>query len=288
MKRYKKEENGLWEVGQVLYTKHFALTLDRGLCKGCELCMLACPREAIALTPAADIDGKAAAPLVDIDENKCDFHGICAVVCPFGAIDVVINGENERPAVSRDAFPELIRDIRVNEDRCPPGCRRCEQVCPLGIITVKSDEGKTFVDIQKELCAGCRICWLECPETAIEATKFIEGSIQVHPEACPENCRRCMDICPVDALALNENGEIYAKDIPCVYCGACLQVCPSRGEALQIERTAMRHTPINSGAWNKGLERMTSSAGLTRELTAERAKRAREVIKNLGLDEVNE
>ena len=37
MKRYKKEENGKLEVGLILYTKHFALTVDRELCKGCEL-----------------------------------------------------------------------------------------------------------------------------------------------------------------------------------------------------------------------------------------------------------
>ena len=278
VKRYKKEQDNKLEIGLVMYTKNWSLTLDRSLCKGCELCRLVCPRYAITLTPSPDADGKAVAPLVDIDENKCDYHGICAVVCPFNAIKITTNGQDELPAVKSGVFPVLTRDIEVQSERCEPGCMKCEECCPLGIISV--NEGA--VDIKKDYCASCPVCWMECPADAISVTKFIEGSIQIQPENCPEGCHRCLDVCPVDALAADEDGVVYEKDLNCIYCGACKLVCPSE-DALKIERTAIHHSPVKSGAWNRGLEKITSSRALGRELAAEGTDRAREAIKNLKI-----
>jgi len=280
MKRYKKEHGGKLEVGQVLYTKDFKLTLDRELCKGCHLCRLACPRHAVRLNKAEDKDGKASASVVDIDESICDFHGICSVVCPFNAINIEVDGADNVPAVTREAFPTLIRDISVDSDRCQPGCRKCEEACPLDIMKVFEDEGGMSVEIQKEFCAGCRICWSVCPTGAVNVTKFIEGVVRLDPDACPEGCRRCLDVCPVDALTVDEFGKVDVREMFCIYCGACLQVCPSSG-ALTVERTAIRHTPIKSGAWNKGLERLTSPEGLMRELAAERAGKKFDAIRKI-------
>ena len=61
MKRYKKEQGGKLELGQILYTKSFKLELDRDLCKGCHLCRLACPRFAVMLNKAEDDSGRASA-----------------------------------------------------------------------------------------------------------------------------------------------------------------------------------------------------------------------------------
>jgi len=280
MKRYKKEENGKLEVGQILYTKRFKLTLDRELCKGCELCKLICPRDAISLIPAAGADGRAVAPLVDIDENKCDFHGICAVICPFSAIKIAVNGVDGLPVVEKEAFPVLERDIKVRSDLCEPECKKCEETCPLGIVTVYHTRGGTAVDVKKDQCAGCRICWMECPADAIDVTKFIEGTINIKSGNCPEGCRNCVDVCPVDALALADDGKVFARDLFCIYCGACLPVCPSSG-ALSITRTAVRHTHIDSGAWHRGLEKVTSAEGLARELAAERTYTAQQSANKL-------
>jgi len=137
------------------------------------------------------------------------------------------------------------------------------------------------VNVKKELCASCQICRLECPVDAIDVTKFIEGAIVITPWECPDGCHKCLDVCPVDALALGGDGKVCAKDMYCIYCGACLEVCPVP-DALSIERTVIRHTSVDSGAWNKGLERLTSTSGLMSELTAERALKTREAILKQG------
>jgi len=281
LKYYKKEIGGKLEVGQALYTRHFALTVDRALCKGCVLCKLACPKQVITRVPQADADGKAVPPLVDIAETKCDFCGVCALACPFSAIACTakdIDGNIFNNTVSPDIYPTLMRDIKVDNALCKPDCKQCEEICALGALSVNTKIGE--VSVKTELCAGCTACWMECPEEAISVSKFIEGEIQINAEKCPEGCQRCLDVCPVNAIAL-EYGEIFANDYTCIYCGACQEVCPEMG-AIEIERTAIRHSKVESGTWNKALERLTSAEGLQRELAAENAAKAQAALKKEG------
>jgi 4Fe-4S ferredoxin len=287
VKRYKKEVDGKLEIGQILYTKKFKLTLDRDLCKGCELCKLICPRDAVKLVPQESEDNKTLAPIVDIDENKCDYHGICAVICPFTAIRISINGNEELPTVKMNVFPTLTRDIEVDTSLCEKGCTTCQEVCPLNIVTVMEEKDEKTVEIDKDHCAACRICWMECPTDAIEVRKFIEGNIQINSDLCPKGCQKCLEVCPVDAVGVNSDGKVYAKDMYCIYCGACRLVCPEE-KALEIERTAIIHSPIDSGAWHRGLEKVTSARGLKRELSAEGTDKVRNAIKKLNLAEVKE
>jgi 4Fe-4S ferredoxin len=144
------------------------------------------------------------------------------------------------------------------------------------VLSVNTEKGE--VAVKTELCAGCTACWQECPEEAITVAKFIEGSIDIDTAKCPEGCTRCADVCPVNAIAV-EDGEVFASDYTCIYCGACQEVCPEEG-ALKVERTAIRHTPVESGAWNKGLERLTSAEGRQREMAAAAAAKARAALEN--------
>ncbi|MFH0897553.1 MAG: 4Fe-4S dicluster domain-containing protein [Candidatus Bathyarchaeota archaeon] len=299
MKRFKNEDKDRLFIGQALYVKRFGLTVDRRLCKGCMICKLVCPREAITLNPVSKgSDGKAQHPEVNVDENKCDFHAICATACPFGAIEVTINDKQTAPTVGKEAYPIFLRDIQIDSKRCVPDCRICAEKCPLGIISVTTEpltteemkkkglpatSKKTIVAVKKELCAACRICEVECPAKAIQVTKLFDGFIRINQERCIEDCHDCLDVCPVNALYLEEDGKVCVKDIFCIYCGACANVCP-KPEALELTRTSVHHTPIKSGAWNKALEKLTSTSGLERELKAKRMGKAREAIKNLRLE----
>ena len=286
MKMIKKASDDKLEIIHAYYNKRFLLTVDRSLCKGCAICRLICPRFAVSLkSQPKDENGKAVHPLVDIDEKKCDFHGICAVACPFSAIKIEVDGKEGIPTVEKGVFPTLTRDIEIDSSKCEPGCKKCEEKCPLEIISVKfedSPEGgsqKTIVDVKKELCAGCQICWRVCPTDAIKVTKFIEGSIRLHQELCPSGCKDCLDVCPVDALYI-EDDKVYVDYNNCIYCGACQTVCPVP-KALEIKRTLVHHSPIDSGAWNKGLEKITSKEALNKELAAERVGKIRTAVNNL-------
>ena len=84
---------------------------------------------------------------------------------------------------------------------------------------------------------------------------------------------------PVNAVRWIPLEKVYANDYNCIYCGACLEVCPAEG-AIEIERTAIRHSPIDSGTWHKSLEKLTSAEGLNRELAAENALKAQAALKN--------
>lgn len=301
MKRLKTENKDTLAVSEVFYAKRFDLTVDKKLCKGCVMCKLACPREAVTLKPVPKgADGKVLPPTIDVDENKCDFHAICAALCPFSAITVMVNEKEKAPAVEKEAFPVLVRDIEIDAERCEPDCKKCEEKCPLGVISVKfepltpeeiearKNKGlpaaakKTIINVNKELCATCKVCEMECPAKVIKVTKFIDGAVRLNQSLCPNGCRDCLGVCPVGALYPGEDNKVYVNDVYCIYCGVCLNVCP-KPEALEINRTAIHHTQVNSGAWNKALEKLTSTGGLERELAARRHGKARDAIKNLGI-----
>ncbi len=109
--------------------------------------------------------------------------------------------------------------------------------------------------------------------------KFLQGKLSIHPERCPEGCKDCLDVCPIDgALYLsNEDRKVRENELYCVYCGACKIVCPV-DEALELKRTRIIHTPVRSGAWNKALERLTSSVEMTKELKTKGSRKARESV----------
>jgi 4Fe-4S ferredoxin len=285
----------------VLHVKNYKLALDKNLCVGCQICALACPKEAIKIEKHPKIQGeKAKKAKIDVDLTKCNFCGICDILCPYGAIKVTVNGEHILSVVEKESFPQLIRDIQVDTSKCPVDCVECEKACPLDLIKVTrlTADGKVVekvtkkkraklqvkIDIEKERCPCCRICEFKCPEDIIHVRKFIQGKILIHPEKCPEGCTDCLDVCPITgALYLSdEDKKVHVNEMFCVYCGACKVVCPVE-EALELKRTKISHTPVHSGAWNKALEKIASPIEMTKELKAKGSRKVMESVeKRLG------
>jgi len=285
----------------VLHVKNYKLTLDKNLCVACQICTLACPKEAIKLEKQPKIQGeKAKKAKIDVDLAKCNFCGICDILCPYGAIKVTVNGEHILSVVEKESFPQLIRDIQVDTSKCPIDCVECEEACPLDLIKVTrlTADGKVVekvtkkkraklqvkIDIEKERCPCCRICEFKCPEGIMHVRKFIHGKILIHPEKCPEGCTDCLDVCPITgALYLSdEDKKVHVNEMFCVYCGACKVVCPAE-EALELKRTKISHTPVHSGAWNKALEKIASPIDMTKELKAKGSRKVMESVeKRLG------
>ncbi|MEM1539352.1 MAG: 4Fe-4S dicluster domain-containing protein, partial [Candidatus Bathyarchaeia archaeon] len=150
LKTLKKETTETLTLEWILHVKNYKLTLNKGFCVGCEICSLACPKEAIKLEKQPKtLDGKAQHAKVDISLEKCNFCGICDILCPYGAIKVTVNGEHVLSVVEKESFPQLVRDIQVDASKCPIDCVECEKVCPLNLIKVTrlTSDGKVVEDV---------------------------------------------------------------------------------------------------------------------------------------------
>ena len=282
MKIVKTETEDELAVDRIMHARHYSLLLDKNRCIGCEICQTVCPREAIEIKKPTKIEGQElTSPSITIDENKCQFCGICNTICPFGALTLKINDERTVPVLRTESFPQIIHEIEVDATRCPKDCNDCEEVCPFDLIKVSVDRnsGKVNVEIDKDHCPCCRLCEAECPYDAIHTRKIIFGSITVNNEKCPDGCRDCVDVCPIPGtLYTSTEGKVHANESPCIYCGVCRIVCPVEG-ALEIQRTSVHHTPVHSGAWNKALEKLASTEGMTKELRSKLIVKAQESVR---------
>jgi 4Fe-4S ferredoxin len=277
-------------VERIMYTQHYSLVLDKERCIGCEICKITCPKEAITVSKPTKVESqKLNKPTVTIDEKKCSFCGICNAMCPLSALSLTVNSQKVVPVLEKEAFPQVIHEVMVDESKCPVDCIECEKMCPFNLIKVTFDKasGSVRVNVDKEHCPGCRLCEVKCPYGAIVARKIITGSIIIDSEKCPENCHDCVDVCPVPGvLNIINNGKVEVNQTSCIYCGACKVVCPQEA-ALHLQRDSVYHTQVHSGAWNKALEKLTTIHGVTKELRTRSSGKARESVKRL-FDEVKE
>ena len=308
LKTLKKDAADKLTLEWILHVKNYKLALDKTRCVGCQICSLACPKDAIKLEKPPKVQGeKAKRAKVDIDLAKCNFCGICDVSCPYGAIKLALNGEHVLSVLDKESFPQLTRDIKVDTRHCPKDCVECENACPLNLIKVTrlTYDGKPVeslealtpsqrkhvqvnLAIQKEYCPTCRICEFKCAPGVIKVRKFMEGKIAINQAKCPEGCTDCLDVCPITgALYLSdEDKKVHVNELFCDYCGACKAVCPVN-EALTLKRTKILHSPVRSGAWNKALEKLTSPTEMAKELKARGSQKAKEsVCKRFFFEEV--
>jgi len=296
MKLLKNETENELTIEMILHAKRYSLTLNKTKCPGCGICMEICPREAIEVKKTPKAEGeKAKPPTIDIRQEKCHYCGMCEPICPFGALTVKINGEHMIPVIDSESFPQLLREIEVDPTKCDLDCVDCEKACPLNLIkvSVRAPDGEevtdiasrpnkenltVVVDIEKDFCPCCRLCEMKCPEDAIHVEKIFYGSLRINREKCPKGCQDCLDVCPIpEALYLSDDGKVYVNELYCVYCGVCKIVCPEEG-ALEFHRTCIRHMPVSSGAWNRALEKLTSTEVMKKELQTKSSTKAQESL----------
>ena len=65
--------------------------IDKNYCKGCELCVKACPQQILSMSKEITNRGYLSAQMHD--PSRCIGCQICALVCPDAAITVVTHGQ---------------------------------------------------------------------------------------------------------------------------------------------------------------------------------------------------
>ncbi|MCL2056487.1 MAG: 4Fe-4S binding protein [Oscillospiraceae bacterium] len=63
------------------------ITVDHGVCKGCELCVHACPKKILEID-RTKLNARGYHPAACTDTAGCIACAICAVICPDSAIKV--------------------------------------------------------------------------------------------------------------------------------------------------------------------------------------------------------
>ena len=121
----------------------------------------------------------------------CLGQGTCQKACPFGAITM---GDDNLPHVS----PSACR-----------GCKKCVAVCPRGIMYM--------VERKKKVYIACR----SRDKGPLVMKKCTAGCIA---------CGRCVKICPVQAITL-ENNLATINYATCISCKKCVSACPTKAIA---------------------------------------------------------
>lgn len=248
-------------IERKVYNKKYNLVLNRDLCKNCRLCYWICPKDAIKLPKVVEnSDGTCSyeSP-IDIDVEKCNFCGLCEVLCIFSAIKHYINGEHVTPVVDTGSFPQIIRSIELNLKNAAV-CPRHGKWCPLKILEINV----YYPIIKTELCPCCTRCEKGCPgcklcNGVIKVKKIIKGKIRINSEKCPKGCKKCISSCPLEALKVNSRGKVSVNKKICIYCGACLNYCPEK-DAIELKIEGLNHMPVKSVGWKKLFEKLVSSA----------------------------
>ena len=68
--------------------------IEKDRCKGCELCVRACPQEIIKMSKEINTKGYFFAQVVD--QPRCIGCQLCAITCPDLAIEIAANGVSYR------------------------------------------------------------------------------------------------------------------------------------------------------------------------------------------------
>ena len=62
------------------------VTILKDRCKGCGLCIMACPQKLLKLSSEYNIHG--VNPIMLIDSEKCVRCGLCCILCPDMALEI--------------------------------------------------------------------------------------------------------------------------------------------------------------------------------------------------------
>lgn len=67
------------------------------------------------------------------------------------------------------------------------------------------------------------------------STQRVDVPVTVDENLCLEGCTLCVDMCPLDSLAINtETGKAYMHVDECWYCMPCADRCPTNAVIVNM------------------------------------------------------
>lgn len=90
---------------------------DIETCKGCELCIEACPQDSLELSPRLNAQGYHYVVLV---KDNCTGCTNCALVCPDAVITVYRERKKERVPVATISSVTRNRTVTLDDERKQP------------------------------------------------------------------------------------------------------------------------------------------------------------------------
>lgn len=142
----------------------------------------------------------------------------------------------------------------------------------IAVLSGKGGTGKTFVASNLAKIAN-KAVYLDCDVEEPNGHLFLKGPVleafnvdllmpEVNLDLC-DHCRKCVDFCAFNALALI-SGKIKVFDKICHSCGGCKIICPQnaiteyRKNIGKIERRHYDNVEVYTGILNPGEESGTS------------------------------
>ncbi|MHA1299467.1 MAG: 4Fe-4S dicluster domain-containing protein [Candidatus Helarchaeota archaeon] len=164
--------------------------------------------------------------------KKCIKCGFCIPTCP-----------KEARFIPEPDDPNLPGPIETDPNKCF-FCGICDYICPTGANELMINEEHKLIICENGALPKLTPIKLKS-KTGIEVNKFIEGKITIDPKKCPVDCDLCIKECPMEVIefsSLKEDRKVKLNRDNCIYCYACLRVCPVE-DAIKLIRSRILYSP---------------------------------------------
>ena len=273
----KRETDTYLELTLKLFVDTVQLRLDKARFLKCDICAAVCPQEAVQIILG---DGELD---ITIDPRRCLMCEICAHFCPVAAVTLTHNGVPKTIMADHQGLAPFLPKIAMDQSRCPlpcppapegeahwcrqqlqlvpndltacpKHCHKCLEACARQAIVLDEDEGQTRP--APDLCLRCTHCLTVCEFEAIAVNPQFRGTLVIDDRKCPADCRKCIDLCPVQAI-VREGEQVFLKQDHCAYCGVCVNICDDG--AVTLVREAVVAVPGEfSHAWETAVGKLVN------------------------------